>query len=337
MIINILSIKFFLNENFFEVFFGFNSLFFLLCKAISYNEKRKVLKILIIEDDFITRNYLRDLLKYSGYESLTARNVPEGLDLYLKNKPDMIICDVMLPGVSGLEFLQKIRLNDLETYILMIASRTSERIIVECFRQGASDFLKQPVLDSDVLPKVRKIAEKLENKGRKTNFGIVKTGSVNMVFPTEYDVVSRIADRVFDEFIPGFFSDYIETEVRVGLVELICNAVEHGNLEISFSEKKRCTDDGTLDKLVCERLEDKRLSSRLVYVDFSYDEQECQWIISDEGNGFDYKNMSVPTLAENKDGFSGRGINISKALFDSIEYIGKGNIVKVKKKRSFFV
>jgi CheY-like chemotaxis protein len=295
------------------------------------------LKILIIEDDFISRNYLRDLLKYSGYEAFSARNVPEGLDLYIRQKPDMIICDILLPGVSGLEFLKKIREKDLTTFILMVASKTSEKIITECFRNGANDFLKHPVLDKDILPKIAKQRDKLENKQVKTNFGTVISGNINMVFPTGFDVVYQIAERVFEEFVPGYFSDYVETEIRVGLSELICNAVEHGNLGITFSEKKRCTDEGNLEQLVRERLEDPVLSSRLVKVEFSYNEEECQWIITDDGDGFDYNNISVPTLEENKEGFSGRGINLSKALFDSIEYLGKGNIVKVKKKRSFLV
>ena len=62
-----------------------------------------VLKILVIEDDFITRNYLRDLLKYSGYECHTAKNASEGLDSYAKYSPDVIICGLILPGVSGLD------------------------------------------------------------------------------------------------------------------------------------------------------------------------------------------------------------------------------------------
>lgn len=295
------------------------------------------MKILIIEDDFISRNYLRDLLKYSGYEAVSARNVPEGLDSYIREKPDMIICDILLPGVSGLEFLKKIREKDLTTFVLMVASKTSERIITECFRSGANDFLKNPVLDKDILPKIAKQRDKLENKYEKTDFGTIVSGNIKMVFPTGFDVVYLIAERVFEEFVPGYFSDYVETEIRVGLSELICNAVEHGNLGITFSEKKRCTDEGNLEQLIRERLADPVLSSRLVKIEFSYNEEECEWIITDDGDGFDYNNISVPTLEENKEGFSGRGINLSKALFDSIEYVGKGNIVKVRKKRSFLI
>ncbi|MBQ3656581.1 MAG: response regulator [Bacteroidales bacterium] len=295
------------------------------------------MKILIIEDDFISRNYLRDLLRYSGYEAVSARNVPEGLDSYIRQKPDMIICDILLPGVSGLEFLKQIREKDLTTFILMVATQTSERVITECFRNGANDFLKHPILDKDILPKIAKQKDKLENQHTKTDFGSVISGNINMVFPIGFDVVYKIAERVFDEFIPGYFSDYVETEIRVGLSELICNAVEHGNLGITFSEKKRSTDEGNFEQLIRERLEDPVLSSRRVKIEFSYNEEECQWVITDDGDGFDYNNISVPSLEENKEGFSGRGINLSKALFDSIEYIGKGNVVKVKKKRSFLI
>lgn len=295
------------------------------------------LKILIIEDDFVARNYLRDLLRYSNIEVLSARNVPEGLDLYIQNKFDIIVCNVLMPGVSGMEFLQKIREKDRKTHIIMTATKSSERIVVECFRQGANDFLKYPIQDSDILPRIRKVEEKIALKGQKTPFGIVNFGKVEMVFPTEFDVTYRIAERIFEEIIPDFFDESADTEIRIGLMELICNAVEHGNLSISYAEKKQSIEEGSFNQLIRQRLEDEKLKSRNVYVEFSYTQDYCQWVIKDEGDGFDYNNVPDPTKEENKENFNGRGIHLSKVLFDFIEYQGKGNIVMVRKKRSFLL
>ncbi len=74
------------------------------------------------------------------------------------------------------------------------------------------------------------------------------------------------------------------------------------------------------------------LSQRKIFVDFKQKDGYCEWIITDEGDGFDYKSIPDPTHGAQLMELNGRGIFITNFLFDEMEYLGKGNQVRVRKK-----
>ena len=282
------------------------------------------MKVLIIENDFVSRHYLRDLLRYSGHTCQTAMNASEGLDIYANGRPDAIICNVMLPGISGLEFLRDIRKKDSTTAIVMISTESSERLAVQVFRSGADDFLKKPIQDKDILPMLDKFASRMPKRQDDMEpYGEVESGKLKFIFPTEYDGTSNIMPRI----------------IELGLSELVTNAIEHGNLNITYDEKTAVADTADAMMDLCNtRLLNPEIASRLITVYYEFSPEECKWTIIDEGNGFDVSKVPDPTKQEQRETlFHGRGIMFSRAIFDSVEYKGKGNEVVVTKKRNFLV
>lgn len=298
------------------------------------------MKVLIIENDFVSRHYLRDLLRYSGHTCQTAMNASEALDIYANGRPDAIICNVLLPGISGFEFLRDIRKKDPNTIIIMIATESSERLAVQAFRAGANDFLKKPVQDRDIIPMLDRFAKQLPTAPDDTEpYGEVESGTLKFIFPTEYDGTSSIIPRVMEKVGDDFFSTDDRVGIELGLSELITNAIEHGNLNITYDEKTAVSDSpkGMMD-LCHKRLLDEEIASRVITIYYEFSPDECKWTIIDEGNGFDLSKVPDPTEKFVKaDLFHGRGIMFSRALFDSVEYHGKGNEVVVTKKRKFFI
>ena len=298
------------------------------------------MKVLIIENDFVSRHYLRDLLGYYGHSCQTAMNASEGLYIYASGRPDVIICDVMLPGISGMEFLRDIRKKDSTTAIVMISTESSERLAVQVFRAGADDFLKKPVQDKDILPLLDRFAERTpERRESAEPYGEVQSGRLTFKFPTEYDGTSSIMPRVMETLSEDYFSIDDRISIELGLSELVTNAIEHGNLSITYDEKTAVADlsDGMMD-LCNKRLLDPKFASREITILYEFTPEECKWTIIDEGDGFDVSKVPDPTKAEKREGlFHGRGIMFSRAIFDSVEYKGKGNEVVVTKKRNFIV
>lgn len=297
------------------------------------------MKVLIIENDFVSRHYMRDLLRYYGYSCQTAMNASEGLDLYINDRPDVIICNVFLPGISGFEFLSDIRQKDNKTFVIMISSKSSEKIAVQAFRIGANEYLRKPLQDKDILPILSNISTKIDTSDEEIEkYGTIEEGRLKLVFPTEFDSSHLIVDNLMHELDKDFFNESDRVGIELGLSELITNAIEHGNLNISYQEKSQMLDDGNaLLDLYRKRLLDINFASRMVTVYFEYDKMECKWTIIDEGNGFDFNNVPDPTKEENMCELHGRGIMFSKCVFDSVNYIGKGNEVVVTKKRKFLI
>ncbi len=101
-------------------------------------------KILVIDDEPVLRNSLEVALKVSGYEVIAAQTGEEGLDLFRKERPDLILLDHWLPGINGDEVLRLIRENDTETPVIIMTAQGSIELAVNSMKMGAFDFLVKP-------------------------------------------------------------------------------------------------------------------------------------------------------------------------------------------------
>jgi PAS domain S-box-containing protein len=122
--------------------------------------------------------------------------------------------------------------------------------------------------------------------------------------------------------------------VRLGMREALMNAIEHGNLEISFEQKTDATEAGRLLELLRMRLQDPVLSARRVTVDYDFDGNRVEYVITDEGPGFDFKSMENRNIRSKQEIFRkhGRGIALARAMFDEVKYEGRGNRVRLTKR-----
>ena len=101
-------------------------------------------KILVVDDELILRDSLEAALKTSGYEVLTARTGEEGLDLFHKENPDLILLDHWLPGINGDEVLRRIKEEDSNIPIIIMTAQGSIEMAVNSMKMGAFDFLIKP-------------------------------------------------------------------------------------------------------------------------------------------------------------------------------------------------
>lgn len=102
------------------------------------------LQILVVEDEEAIRTGLIDVLVYHGYEVDSAVTGPEGLDKALTGRFDLILLDIMLPGMDGYEICNRIRARDREQAIIMLTARTSDEEIIEGLKLGADDYVPKP-------------------------------------------------------------------------------------------------------------------------------------------------------------------------------------------------
>jgi two-component system alkaline phosphatase synthesis response regulator PhoP len=111
-------------------------------------------KILIVEDEADMLNGLRDNFEYEGYHVLAARDGEEGLRRASADKPDLVILDVMLPKMSGLEVCKKLRTRS-RVPILMLTARGQEIDKVAGLEVGADDYVTKPFSIRELLARVK--------------------------------------------------------------------------------------------------------------------------------------------------------------------------------------
>ncbi len=107
--------------------------------------------ILAIDDDPLVRQSIVMYLEDCGYEVLEAEDGDEGVAIYREHQPDLILCDIRMPGMSGMEVLELVTKESPETPVIMISGAGMINDVVESLRLGAQDYLVKPISDLGVL------------------------------------------------------------------------------------------------------------------------------------------------------------------------------------------
>lgn len=111
-------------------------------------------KVLVVEDDPVLRMSLRATLRSAGYEVAVAPTGPEGLEAALAGGLDLVLLDVMLPGLNGYEILAQVRARDAELPILMVTAKGEEEDKVRGLGLGADDYVVKPFGVGELLARV---------------------------------------------------------------------------------------------------------------------------------------------------------------------------------------
>jgi two-component system response regulator RegX3 len=102
------------------------------------------MRILVVEDEEAIRTGLIDVLVFHGYDVDSAATGPNGLEKALTGKFDLILLDIMLPGMDGYEICNRIRTEDRDQPIIMLTAKTSDEEIVQGLKLGADDYVPKP-------------------------------------------------------------------------------------------------------------------------------------------------------------------------------------------------
>jgi len=167
-------------------------------------------KILVIDDDLLLLTLIQQSLERDNYTIRTAQNGNEGLDLMEKIKPDLIILDIMMPGVSGWELCEVIRRTSMVP-IIMLTARGSHNDIVRGLQSGADDYLVKPFHQAELLARVSAVLRRVRaNPIASTeplSFGdgelvidpgdhkVMRNSEEIELTPTEFNLLLFMADR----------------------------------------------------------------------------------------------------------------------------------------------
>ncbi len=131
-------------------------------------------KILIVEDDAAIRFGLERNLAYDGYQVTSAADGDRGLELAFDTQPDLIVLDLMLPGINGFEICKSVRKHDPSVAILILSAKGQEGDMVLGLDVGADDYVTKPFSIKEVMARVRALLRKkraLEGEAETFTFG----------------------------------------------------------------------------------------------------------------------------------------------------------------------
>jgi DNA-binding response OmpR family regulator len=123
-------------------------------KRFAMNHK---IRILIVEDEAAIRTGLTDVFVYHGFEVDAAGDGPAGLGKALSGTFDMVLLDVMLPGMDGFEVCERIRAQDRDQPVIMLTARTRDEDIIQGLSLGADDYVAKPFSVAQLVLRVQAV------------------------------------------------------------------------------------------------------------------------------------------------------------------------------------
>jgi two-component system alkaline phosphatase synthesis response regulator PhoP len=148
--------------------------------------------ILVVEDEPTLARLLSYNLSQDGYETKVADHGNEGLQLALQQSFDLIILDIMLPGINGFEILSKLRQKGNKTPVIILTARNAEDEVVKGLKYGADDYITKPFGVAELLARVAAVLrrtltdEQLQEKNL-SGEKVITAGELN-IFPEKYEV-----------------------------------------------------------------------------------------------------------------------------------------------------
>lgn len=114
-------------------------------------------RILVVDDEVGALTLIGIMLDRGGFEVIKAQNASQALSYLEKDEPDLIVLDIMMPGMNGIELCKVIRTmrRFIDTPILILSTRSDSESVMQGMEAGATDYLPKPILHHDLVSKVR--------------------------------------------------------------------------------------------------------------------------------------------------------------------------------------
>lgn len=296
------------------------------------NTNAKSAHILLVDDEELNLEIISEYLTDFDYQISTAEDGEIAWQM-LETSPeiyDVILLDRMMPNMSGMQVLEKIKQHAVLQHcpVIFQTAKASVKDIAEGMEAGAYYYLTKP-FEEEVLLSVVKTAvddrkrfkDIFENlQQTKMTMGMLKSAFFEFRTLEEARSLASLISNACPE----------PNKIIMGLSELMINAVEHGNLGITYDEKSQLNNNGTWQEEINNRLQLIENLNKTASINYQRHTDYIEITVSDQGEGFNWQEYLDFDPNRGMDNH-GRGIAVANKLsFSSLQYHGKGNEVKAR-------
>lgn len=293
-------------------------------------------KILIVDDEAVDREMVRRCLEpIENLEPSFVNDGEQALESVSRDLPDVVLTDLRMPGISGLELVERLHTQFPLLPLILMTSKGGERIAVQALKAGASSYVPKDELKDELHETIKEVLEVAEATRKQSQvLSSLRSRVVHFELTNDATLFAHLVANLVDSLqVIGFGTESDQTQIGIALMEALSNALIHGNLELDSDLRK--SDREQFDRLLFSRSKEEPYCSRLIHCTVTETPEKVTYVIRDEGNGFDPTCLPDPTVPENLLEVCGRGVMLMRTFMDSVEYNQKGNeitMVKVSSK-----
>lgn len=289
--------------------------------------------VLVVDDSQVDRRIAGAKLEQLGFEVSYAQHGREALDLIISRPPDVVLTDLIMPEMDGLELVKQMKAKRLSVPVILMTAHGSEEVAVNALRIGAANYVPKKHLARDLEQTVRNVVALVMNRRAElqlleslgyAEFRFVLTNDTCAIRPLIQHIQTQLRQM-------QIFEDNDIVRISTALQEAVVNAIEHGNLELK-SELREL--DGEYYELSQQRRQQDPYKDRRVHVTVKLQRDQAEWFIRDEGPGYDPKCLPDPRDPENLEKVSGRGLLLIRTFMDDVSFNGTANEIRMSKRRT---
>lgn len=285
--------------------------------------------IIAVDDEPLNLEIIKEYLDDPRYDVDLALDAEQALE---RLEPpdshyDLIILDRMMPGMSGIELLKRLKTERRfrRVPVIMQTAASSPEQVREGIEAGVYYYLTKPYDPAALAAIVRSALDDIEFHDIAATKATEHVHTLQMVQHAEFRFVS-LEDAKHLSALLAMLCPSPEA-VAVGLSELLVNAVEHGNVGITYAEKCRLKREDTWEEEIARRLRLPENQGRYATINMDRRPGEIVFTIADQGSGFEWTKYLDFDPARICDP-NGRGIAMARAMsFARLEYRAPGNVV----------
>ena len=289
--------------------------------------------VLVVDDSAMDRHLAGAIVqKMGGWHAIFAGNGIEALAILEQQPPDVVLTDMLMPEMDGLQLVQAIRSKYPLVPVILMTAHGSEDIAIQALQKGAASYVPKKSLARD-------LAETSSRSSPPPGAGSRKSASS----PDSIRLETRFTLDNDTSLIPSLVG-HLEDDINrlklcdpgglvllgVALHEAITNAILHGNLELDSAQREN--DEKEYYRLSVDRRNQEPYSERRVYITARFTRDDLTFTIRDDGNGFDPNTLPDPTDPSNLGRVSGRGLLLIQTFMDRVEHNPKGNEITMSKR-----
>lgn len=290
--------------------------------------------ILVVEDSAVQAKHVEMLLGQNGYQVSTEPNGEAGLSSVRKSLPDLVVTDMQMPVMNGLDLVRALRSEFPSLPVILMTSRGNEDVAVEAIRAGATGYIPKRRLDDELLPLTEELLS-VSNSQRKQVLFLDKMTAIEhrFAFNTDLDLVPQVVGHIESVMKQmNLFDEAVRMRIGVAVHEAMVNGMVHGNLEIGSDLKSDdwiAYHDAIDQRKVMEPYSHRKVHVMVRAARGPYLEVR----IRDEGKGFDPTKLPDPTDEANIEKGCGRGLLLIRTFFDDVSHSPSGNeIIMIRRK-----
>lgn len=286
--------------------------------------------ILVVDDSLTDRRLAAGTLERAlDCTILDADSGEAALEQIEQLEPDLVLTDLQMPGLTGLDLVERIREDWPHIPVILMTAKGSEEIASKALIAGAASYVPKLLLATSLVPTAQRILTQAQQERTHSRLmHHLADGELNFVLHNDVSLVLPLV-RTTQEMLRSLSLGEESERLRVGvaLEEALTNAILHGNLEIGSSE-----DEGrSPTEIAAERMWTAPFYERRVYVGIRISREEAVFTIRNEGPGFDVSPFETDEFdAEDP---RGRGLRLMRTFMDEVRFEDSGRTVVLKKRR----